>query len=451
MKRISKELSKSYFILITLFFVSYIMIFLFLLSYINKSSSTDIKTLYSFLKYETNEFEKKLNQGKTMEYLIKDALEECPEILGANVYFIYNEKTYQKISGSEDLKYIDLDAPLNEINTKGYFYYLYFIEELKISGYNPIKIIILKNMKEDRKLIINLLIISSIIVILTLSLNIFISNRFYREFSNSLKILRRLTNRINLDTLGDRVDTENKFIEFEMVMSSYNNMLKRLQKQTEAQIDFVNNASHELKTPIFVISGYINLVKRWGINNKEITQEAFQAIGEEVKSMSNLVNKLLFLAKGDELKALERSRFNVKKVFLEVIEDLKIIYPNQIIKADVPEIFVYSDYFLLKQLFVNLVENAIKYGNGNEVKIEGICYTGLRILIVDKGEGISEENLQYVYDKFFRVDKARSRESGSHGLGLSIVKKITEILKIDINIVSKIGEGTTVILDIPLE
>lgn len=427
------------------------MLFSFLLSYINRSSSSDINALNSFLKYETNEFEKKLKKGKTLEELFKDALAECPEILGTNVYFIYDGKTYEKIQGLNDLKNIDLNDTIDKINTKGYFNYLYLIQEIKIPNYTPIKMIILKNMSDDRKLIFNLLIISSIIGISTLGLSIFISNRFYKEFSNSLKNLRKITNKINLDTLGDRLEAENKFIEFEVIMNSYNNMLTRLQKQTDAQIDFVNNASHELKTPIFIISGYVNMVKRWGINNKEITEEALQAIGEETKNMSNLINKLLFLAKGDDVKAIDKSEVNTLKIFRDIIDELKILYPKQIIKLDVPEIFVYSDFFLLKQLFLNLVENAIKYGRGNEIKIEGHYEKTLKILIIDNGEGISKEDLQYVYDKFFRVDKGRSRETGSHGLGLSIVKKITEILKIDINIVSKLGEGTTVILDIPLE
>ena len=451
MKRISKELYKSYLTLILIFLISYIMLFSFLLSYINRSSSSDINALNSFLKYETNEFEKKLKKGKTLEELFKDALAECPEILGTNVYFIYDGKTYEKIQGLNDLKNIDLNDTIDKINTKGYFNYLYLIQEIKIPNYTPIKMIILKNMSDDRKLIFNLLIISSIIGISTLGLSIFISNRFYKEFSNSLKNLRKITNKINLDTLGDRLEAENKFIEFEVIMNSYNNMLTRLQKQTDAQIDFVNNASHELKTPIFIISGYVNMVKRWGINNKEITEEALQAIGEETKNMSNLINKLLFLAKGDDVKAIDKSEVNTLKIFRDIIDELKILYPKQIIKLDVPEIFVYSDFFLLKQLFLNLVENAIKYGRGNEIKIEGHYEKTLKILIIDNGEGISKEDLQYVYDKFFRVDKGRSRETGSHGLGLSIVKKITEILKIDINIVSKLGEGTTVILDIPLE
>lgn len=451
MKRISKELSKSYFTLILIFLFSYIMLFWVLLSYINKSSSSDIRTLNSFLTYETSEFEKKLKLGKTLDFLFKDALAECPEILGTNVYFIYDGKVYEKKPGLDDLNNINLNSNLDKINTKGYFNYQYFIREIKVPGHNIIKMVILKNMKDDRKLIINLIIISIIIGLSTLAVSIFISNRFYKEFEKSLKILRQMTNKINLDTLGKRVETKNKFIEFELIMNSYNNMLKRLQKQTESQIDFVNNASHELKTPIFIISGYINMVKRWGINNKEITKEAFQAIGEEVKSMSTLINKLLFLAKGDEVKAIDNSEVDIKKIFSEIVDELKIIYPNQVITLKVPEVSVFSDFFLLKQLFLNLVENAIKYGNGKEVKVEGYYENGVKILIIDKGQGISEENLQYVYEKFFRVDKGRSRENGSHGLGLSIVKKITETLKIDINIESKLGEGTTVILNIPIE
>ncbi|MDO4589629.1 MAG: ATP-binding protein, partial [Fusobacterium sp.] len=113
------------------------------------------------------------------------------------------------------------------------------------------------------------------------------------------------------------------------------------------------------------------------------------------------------------------------------------------------EVEIVSDYNLIKQLLLNLIENAIKYGRKNDIDINIIERKNVVIEIKDKGEGISKENLQYIYDKFFRVDKARSREINSHGLGLSIVRKITDTLNIDINIESELNIGTTVILTIP--
>lgn len=450
MKKISKELYKSYFYIIFLFVVSFAGILFFFISYINRNAGSDVKTLDSFLTYETSEYDKKLAKGKSLEELFHDALEECPEVLGTNVYFLHDGKKYSKKEDNGVLKSLDLDVLYDRIKTEGYFKYQYMVKDIKVNGQSPIELVIVKDMKHERKMIINVLIISFGIGMLALYGSIRISRGFYEEFANSLKKLQHITNNINLDTVGDKIDSENTFIEFDMIMNSYRKMLTRLKEQTDVQIDFVNNASHELKTPIFVIGGYINMVKRWGIENRDITNEAIEAIGDEVKTMSNLVNKLLFLAKG-EVKEIDNGDVDIQKLLDEIKGELHHLYPAQKIEIKEAKFHIVSDQFLLRQLLINLLENAVKYGKGNEITVSSRLEKNLIIEIEDRGEGISEENLKHIYDKFFRVDKGRSREMGSHGLGLSIVKKISEALNIDINILSTLGKGTKVILTIPIE
>lgn len=290
---------------------------------------------------------------------------------------------------------------------------------------------------------LNIIGLSTLILIFTTLLAYFISKRFYNRFTFSLNELQRLTNEINLESL-DTNFKENEYYEFQQVIISYNNMLKRLKEQTQKQIDFVNNASHELKTPIFVISGYVDLIKRWGYLNKELVEESLDAIGEESKNMANLVNKLLFLAK-DEENYINEEEINLKDLIINIVKDLKILYPFQEIEIIISEEYtIISDNFLLKQLLINLIENAVKYGNKKKVTIILKKDKNITIEIIDRGKGISEENLNKIFEKFYREDKARSREEGSHGLGLSIVKKIANILNINIEIESKIGIGSTV-------
>ena len=119
-----------------------------------------------------------------------------------------------------------------------------------------------------------------------------------------------------------------------------------------------------------------------------------------------------------------------------------IVYSSEIIISE--EYTIISDNFLLKQLLINLIENAVKYGNKKKVTIILKKDKNITIEIIDRGKGISEENLNKIFEKFYREDKARSREEGSHGLGLSIVKKIANRLNINIEIESKIGIGSTV-------
>ncbi len=167
-----------------------------------------------------------------------------------------------------------------------------------------------------------------------------------------------------------------------------------------------------------------------------------------MKNISSLISKLLFLAK-DDYDERENKNFDISKVITEIINDLKIIYPNQKINFSPKESFINSDYHLIRQLFLNLIENAIKYGRDREIYINIRENKNIIVDIIDNGEGISQENLKHIFDRFFRVDKARSREMKSHGLGLSIVKKIVETLNIDLDIKSELNKGTIVTLTLP--
>lgn len=449
MKKLSNELTKSYRILILLFTCSYIGIMIFFASYIKNVSHADITTTNGFINYETAEFEQKLKAGKTIESLFYGALDECPKIMGVSVAFIYDGKIYPE-NYSQKLVNIAREKDFSEdIQSRGFYEYKFLRREFNVKDLKPIEIIIIKDMEEEREIITGVMTVSAVLVIFTIILGIYISKKFYNRFVPALKNLQDITNNINLDNLEHKIETKNNFVEFATVISSYEDMLKRLKQQTDAQIDFVNSASHELKTPIFIISGYVGLVKRWGLDNKEILQEALDSIGEETKNMSSLVSKLLFLAKDNKTQT-EHKEFDISELTESIINNFKIIYPNQKINFISKKIMIVSDYDLIKQLLVNVIENGIKYGKGNDIDIEITHNQNITVKVKDRGEGISREDLAHIYDKFFRVDKARSRNMGSHGLGLSIVKKITEVLNIDVDIESSLGKGTVVKITFPL-
>ena len=449
MRKLSEELTKSYRILIILFTCSYIGIMIFFASYIKDVSHGDIITTNGFINYETAEFEEKLKAGRSMEQLFYGALDECPKIMGVSVAFLYNGKVYPQNYPEKLIKVVQEKNFSEEIQSKGFYEYEFLRREIKINNLKPIELIIIKDMEEDREIITGIIKVSALFIILTIFLGLYISKKFYNRFVPALKNLQDITNNINLNSLEHKIETKNNFVEFATVISSYEDMLKRLKQQTDAQIDFVNSASHELKTPIFIISGYIGLVKRWGFDNKEILKEALDSIEDETKNMSALVSKLLFLAKDNKAET-EHQEFDISEMIESIINSFKIIYPNQKINFSSKKITIISDYDLIKHLLVNLVENGIKYGKGNDIDIDIIQNQNVTVKIKDRGEGISEKDLNYIYDKFYRVDKARSRNMGSHGLGLSIVKKITEILNIDVDIESSLGKGTIVKITLPL-
>lgn len=448
MKKISKELRKSYIVLIFLFLLSYLGIVIFFAYYINKVTYEDLKTTDGFMNYELGEFDHKLKLGKSVEELFQGALDECPKIEGLSALFIYNNKIYGEDYPEDTVKKIEKGFKSQEVQKLGFYRYQFIYREVKVNNNIKFDLILVKNMKEDRHMLQGILKIVVILAIFTLLITIYISKAFYQKFMKPLNTLQDITNRLNLNTLDNKFNTSSEFIEFSNIIIAYENMLKRLKTQTDSQIDFVNNASHELKTPIFIINGYINLIKRWGHENQEITQEAIDSIEEETKNMSTLVSKLLFLAK-DNISDIEHREFDLKALIENIISDLKIVYPSEKISLFGERVSIISDYNLIKQLLVNLIENSIKYGRRNDIDIKIIKGQNIMLEIKDRGEGISKENLEHIYDKFFRVDKARSREINSHGLGLSIVRKITDALNIDINIESELNVGTTVTLTLP--
>lgn len=449
MRKLSKELTKTYRLLIFIFSISFLGLLTFFTLYIKQVSQEDILSVHSFLKYEMLEFEEEILEGHKINELFYGALEEAPKITGVTVIFKYKNSFYPNNIPELYKDILNKNEFPNSIQSIGFYKYDFLNIKTFINNIGDIDLLIIKDLTIDRTIILNIIIFSFFLILSTIFISIYISKKFYNKFIISLNSLQEITNNIDLNNINNHFESENNFIEFNNVIISYENMLKRLKEQTDAQVDFVNNASHELKTPIFIIDGYINLIKRWGINNKEISEEAIESICEETKNMNSLVQKLLFLAK-DNKNIIEIQSINLTDIIENILSDLKLIYPNQKILFKGKEIFIKSDPHLIRQLFLNLIENAIKYGKGNPIEIEIIHNKNINVIIKDFGEGMSRENLEHIYDKFFRVDKARSRNMGSHGLGMAIVKKIITILNIDINIESKLKIGTTITVTLPI-
>lgn len=450
MKSLSQELMKSYRNLILLFLISYVGIMIFFASYIKNTSHLDLRAINGFINYEMNEIKKEIEEGKIIEQIFFDILEECPRVHGITVILKTKDKYHSYNLKDNFINILNNEKTSEKIQSIGFYKYEFLNRKIDIEGVPIIEVLVIKDMAEDRKIIMGIIKTSFILIFITIITSISISKRFYNKIIPPLEKLKDITNKVTLENMNHKLEIENSFIEFNSMINSYNSMLKRLQKQTEAQINFINSASHEMKTPIFIIGGYVNLIKRWGIENREITLEALDSIEEEIKSMSSLISKLLFLAKDDYIEK-DNTSFDISIVIKDILSDLKIIYPEQKINFIPKESRIISDYHLIKQLFLNLIENAIKYGKGKDIHINIIQNKNIVVEIIDEGEGISQENLQHIYDKFFRVDKARSREMKSHGLGLSIVKKIVETLNINLEIKSELNMGTTVTLTFPLE
>lgn len=234
---------------------------------------------------------------------------------------------------------------------------------------------------------------------------------------------------------------------YEMV-ATFNKMIAHLKENYEKQEVFVSDASHELKTPISIIKSYAQLLKRRGKSHPEVFVESVDAIDAEAERMQQLVDQMLLLAKNKAHAPFQQIDF--KKLTLKVMNTFTNAYDREIyFHADGEGFFVNGSESQLEQVIYILLDNAIKYSD-TDINVHLDKNDFIKLYVIDKGQGISEEDQKHVFDRFYRVDKARARETGGTGLGLSIAKTIAQLHHGDLFITSELGKGSTFILELPI-
>ncbi len=204
-----------------------------------------------------------------------------------------------------------------------------------------------------------------------------------------------------------------------------NDLLDRMQAAYSQQARFVSDASHELRTPIAVLKGYADLLERWGKDDPQVRDEAIDAIQAEAGRMSRLVEQLLFLARGDSGRTqLRPQALDLAELAREAWEECCMIDPGHQWQLDAPQnVFCTADRDMLKQALRVLSDNAAKYTPaGKTITLRAFLNRDGRpcLAVRDEGMGIKAEDVPHVFDRFYRSDPARTRQSGGSGLGLSI-------------------------------
>jgi two-component system, OmpR family, sensor histidine kinase ArlS len=227
---------------------------------------------------------------------------------------------------------------------------------------------------------------------------------------------------------------------------TFNHMIDLLQTNFEKQEQFVSNASHELKTPLTVIESYASLLKRRGLERPDLFNESIEAIHSEAIRMREMTEQLLLLAKHQEQWQIEKENVHLAKMMGEVVKVYKNAYQRTVEVHSLENIEVFTDVQKVKQLLFIFLDNARKYSDGLISVFIGKTDREAYIRIEDRGIGIPKNDLSKVFDRFYRVDKARSRKQGGSGLGLSMAKEIADAIDVRIELDSLEGRGTTVTL-----
>lgn len=224
---------------------------------------------------------------------------------------------------------------------------------------------------------------------------------------------------------------------------TFNAMIGQLEKNYENQEQFIMNASHELKTPLTVIETYSDLLKRRGLDKPELFEESIEAIHSEAIRMRELTQQLLLLTKNDAIWKMKMESINMVKLLHEVIRYFHSALDCEIELIVQDNITGFADQQKLKQLLYIFIENACKYSEG-EVKVEAGRLNDEKgwIAISDDGIGIPAEDLDKIFERFYRVDKARARKTGGFGLGLSLAKELADVMDVEIEMESEEGKGT---------
>src|SRR5690625_4267480 len=232
---------------------------------------------------------------------------------------------------------------------------------------------------------------------------------------------------------------------------TFNAMIEQLEKNYENQEQFIMNASHELKTPLTVIESYSDLLKRRGLEQPELFEESIEAIHSEAIRMRELTEQLLLLSKNEAIWKMQMESVDIVKMLHDVIRYFHSAFDCEIELIIREHSLGFADQQKLKQLLYIFIENACKYGKGN-VQIETGQLNDEKgwIAITDDGIGIPAEDLDKIFERFYRVDKARTRTTGGFGLGLSLAKEIAGVMNVEIKMESEEGKGTTAKIIYPL-
>ena len=278
----------------------------------------------------------------------------------------------------------------------------------------------------------------------------------YYFSGRSLKPLKEFSEKIEeveARNLSDSRIEENKVKELNQLSISYNKMLDRLSESFEMQRQFTANAAHELRTPLAVMQAQLDLYHTTGHPATDAcTEKTIQMVTDQNERLSKMVKTLLDMS---ELQTVARDeKIEVDALVEEVLADLDPLAEekNVILESVCDAVTMMGSDILIYRVVYNLVENAIKYNiDSGWVRVTlDADHKYFYVKVADSGIGIPEDSVDHIFERFFRVDKARSREVGGTGLGLSITKNVIQMHHGVIDVESTQGEGTTFSMRIPL-
>ena len=244
---------------------------------------------------------------------------------------------------------------------------------------------------------------------------------------------------------------ENFLISYKKKEEQRSSEINILKDQENYRREFLGNVSHELKTPLFTIQGYILTLLEGAMKDKKVRSKYLNRTAKGVDRIISIVKDLDLITQFESgIKTVDKSNFNIYELIDNVYDLMEFESEKNNTKLRIRNernnsVMVYADKERILQVLTNLVVNSIKYGKESgytEIAVDEYDKDRIIVRVIDDGEGIEEEHLPRLFERFYRIDKTRSRKKGGSGLGLSIVKHIIEAHQEQIFVKSKVGLGT---------
>lgn len=318
------------------------------------------------------------------------------------------------------------------------------IDTDKFQGYS----VIIHSLASYDSVMHSLVILSVLFGVIAIIVTSTISYIFSAQIAKPIVIMANKMRKIRRDGFQEKLELPTNYEETNDLIDTFNDMMLQIEELFNQQTQFVEDASHELRTPLQIIQGHLNLIKRWGKKDPEILEESLNITIEEMNRITKLVEELLMLTKESTYKdAKDVEPVNVNNEINSRIKSLKQLHPDYTFTFNPSNkpIILDINRYQLEQVLLIFLDNAIKY-DIRDKKID--ISTTLKnrqatIEITDHGSGIPKDELDFIFDRFYRVDKSRSRKQGGNGLGLSIASKIVSLYNGSIQVKSEVNSYTT--------
>ncbi|WP_251517033.1 MULTISPECIES: HAMP domain-containing sensor histidine kinase [Staphylococcus] len=367
--------------------------------------------------------------------------------------FLFNDHG-KKLFETSNLDSIDYSPPFSKdevdrvtIKTHHNKEYLVITEPINASNFKGYSIIV-HSLEEYEALVNSLYLVALIFGIIATLITTIISYYFSSQITKPLELMSNKMQQIRRDGFQEKVELTTTYEETDNLIITFNAMMSQLEESFNQQRQFVEDASHELRTPLQIIQGHLNLIQRWGKKDPEVLKESLDISLEEMSRITRLVEELLMLTKeNNNLQINEQEDVNINQEIAARIKSLKQLHQDYTFEFEpsAKPLNLKIDRYQFEQVLIIFIDNAMKYDQQNKhIHIQtNLKNKQISIEITDHGVGIPKEDIDFIFDRFYRVDKSRSRKLGGNGLGLSIAKKIIELNHGTINVDSEVGKYTT--------